>query len=78
MNGLSRSIDYIQNEINNAKDTKQAIINCANSYEYIKKKIKELEKNTVEEMKNQKFENLDFDPNEIEPIVLKRKERGER
>lgn len=75
MNGLNRGMEYIANRFNSAKDTKQSIITAANSYDYIKKRIKEIEEKTLKEIKNEKqIEKIHFDPNEIEPIVLKNKE----
>ncbi len=78
MKGLNRGMEYIANGINGARDTRQAIITSANSYDYIMKRIKEIEKNTWKEIKNHKPEEIHFDPNEIEPIVLKSKDREER
>lgn len=76
MSGFYRSIEYIGNGINNARDTKQAIITAANSYEHIKKKVKEIEEQAWKKVEKQKMEEIHFDPNEIERIVLK-KENGE-
>ena len=67
MSGLNRSIEYLSSKFNNAKDTKQSIITAANSYDCIKKNIKE-----------EKIENIKFDPLEIETIVFKDREVDER
>ena len=71
MSGLNRSIEYLSLKFNNAKDTKQSIITAANSYEHIKRKIKEIEEKAKREITDEKTENIKFDPLEIEPIVFK-------
>lgn len=73
MSGFYRSIEYLANGFNNAIDTKQSIITAANSYEYIKKKIREIEEKALQDMENEKIEKFQFDPNEVETIVLKDK-----
>ena len=78
MSGFYRSIEYIGNGINSARDTKQAIITAVNSYESIRKKVKELEEQAWKKVEKQKIEEIHFDPNEIEPIVLKRENGEER
>ena len=74
MSGFYRSMEYISSKMNAAKDTKQSIITAANSYEYITSKIREIEENAMKEIKSEKTEEIYFDPNEIEPIVLKNRE----
>ena len=76
--GFYQGLEYIGTKINRASTTKQSIITAANSYEYIKQKIKEIEENTKDEMENVKPQNFKFNPNEVEPIVLKKKEEEER
>ena len=78
MSGLNRSIEYLSSKFNNAKDTKQSIITAANSYDCIKKKIKEIEENAKRNIKEEKIENIKFDPLEIETIVFKDREVDER
>ena len=78
MSGFYRSIEYIATKINNSKDTKQSIITAANSYEHIKRKIKEMEEKSWKDIYKQKPEEIHFDPNEIEPIVLKNNDREDR
>lgn len=43
--------------------------------EKIQKKLKELEKNTWKESLKQTPEKFNFNPNDIEPIILKNKDR---
>lgn len=78
MSGFYRSLEYIMTKMNQARDTKQSIITAANSSEYIIKKMKEIEEKAKIEIKEEKIENLHFEPNEIEPIVLKDREEEER
>lgn len=71
MRGFYRTLEYVAIKMNNAADTKQSIITAANSYECIMKKVKEIEENALNAIGKEKIENLEFDPNEIQPIVLK-------
>lgn len=75
--GFYRSLEYIMTKMNQARDTKQSIITAVNSSEYIMEKIKRIEEKAWTEEKEQKVENLHFEPNEIEPIILKSKGRDE-
>lgn len=75
--GFYHSLDYIMNKMNQARDTKQSIITAVNSSEYIMEKIKRIEEKAWTEEKEQKVENLHFEPNEIEPIILKDEDRDE-
>lgn len=75
--GFYRSLEYIMTKMNQARDTKQSIITTVNSSEYIMEKIKRIEEKAWTEEKEQKVENLHFEPNEIEPIILKSKDRDE-
>lgn len=78
MSGFYRGMEYLSIKMNSAKDTKQSIITAANSYDYIRKKVKEIEENSLKEIKEQKPEMLHFNPNEVERIVLQNKDREER
>lgn len=78
MNGRVRSIEYIAKQINEATNTKQSIITAASSCKSIKNKIKQIEKQAWEEVLNKKPEKIDFNPAEIERIVLKSSDREER
>lgn len=78
--GFYHSLDYIMNKMNQARDTKQSIITAVNSSEYIMEKIKRIEEKAwteIKEEKEEKVENLHFEPNEIEPIMLKNEDRDE-
>lgn len=65
---------YLSKEFNNVINTKQSIITAANSYKIIKETIKEMEEKAWKEVNSKKTTEFHFDPNEIEPIVLKTKE----
>ncbi len=77
MSDLRPSISYLANGFNKIQDSRNAVIYAVDSEIQIKhgiekKKEKELrEKNKI----NSKFE---FNPNEIEPIILRMKESEER
>lgn len=71
MSSFYRSLEYIGIKINRAINTKQSIITAANSYEYIMKKVKEIEENSLKKIEEEKVQNMHFEPNEIEPIILK-------
>lgn len=74
MSDFYRSIEYIATKMNKAKDTKQSIINAASSYEHVQNKVEELEQKAWMGLFNQEpVQKLDFNPNEIESIVLKNK-----
>ena len=77
MSGFYRGMEYLANKMNAAQDTKQSIITAVNSYEYIQKKIKEMEQMARTSVQEQKAETIHFDPNEIEPIVLQNRESRE-
>ena len=78
MSGFYRTMEYLAIKMNTAKDTKQSIITAANSYAYIQKKVKEIGNKTLKEVEKQKPETIHFNPNEIEPIVLKNKNKEDR
>lgn len=78
MSGRVRSIECIAKQINEATNTKQSIIVAASSCNSIQKKLKQIEKNAWEEVLNNKPEKIDFNPAEIERIVLKSSDREER
>lgn len=71
MSGFYRTLEYVAIKMNNAANTKQSIITAANSYEFIMQKVKEIEENSLNGVGKEKNENLEFDPNEIQAIVLK-------
>ena len=77
MSDLRPSISYLANGFNKTQDSRNAVIYAVDSETKIqhgieKKKEKELrEKNKI----TSKFE---FNPNEIEPIILRMKESEER
>ena len=69
------SLEYMTEKTNKAVDTRQAIIYMVETDEKIQKKLKELEKNTWKESLKQTTEKFNFNPNDIEPIILKNKDR---
>lgn len=77
-NGFYQGLEYIGTRINRASTTKQSIITAANTYENVMQKIKEIEieKDSQKEIKDEepKDFNTYFNPSEVEPIVLKKKE----
>lgn len=77
MSGFYRGMEYLANKMNAAKDTKQSIITAANSYDYIQKKVKEIEEKAKLNISKQEPETIHFDPSEIEPIVLQNRESRE-
>lgn len=78
MAGFYRSMEYIANQANGARDTKQSIINASNSYEYVKSRIRKRDEAQIQDKKTKSNEKIQFNPNEIEPIVLKNREKEER
>lgn len=73
--GFYHPLEYIMTKMNQARDTKQSIIAAVNSSEYIMEKIKKIEEKAWTEVREERVENLHFEPNEIEPIMLKNEER---
>lgn len=69
------SLEYMTEKTNKAVDTRQAIIYMVETDEKIQKKLKEIEKNTWKEILKQTPEKFNFNPNDIEPIILKNKDR---
>lgn len=77
MSGLIRSLEYMSSQFNRAPDTKQSIICAANSTEYIKKMVEKVE-SKAKESNEEKVENIHFEPEEIETIVLRNTTNKER
>ncbi len=81
-NRITEAITYMIEQNKKAPDTKQAVINAANSYEYIKTAQKILE----EQMLNTKEETADVHltpkvediKREMETIVIRRTNDGEK
>lgn len=73
-----RTIEYLAEKINIADDEKQAIIYMVEANDLIEKKLKNKEKNAWKESLKQEVPKIEFDPTEIEPIILKKKDRDER
>ena len=72
------SIDYLKDITNKAQNDKQAMIYTVEANEKIQRKLKEIEKNAWKETLKQQPEKFVFDPNDIEPIVFKNRNKEER
>lgn len=70
-----RSLEYAAEKTNKAVDTRQAIIYMVETDEKIQRKLKSLEKNSWKQSLEQKPEKFKFNPNDIEPIILKNKDK---
>ena len=77
MSDLRPSISYLANGFNNAKNSRNAVIYAVESENKIKQRIKIMEENAWKEV-NKTIPKFKFDPNEIEPIILRMKESEER
>lgn len=77
MSNLCPSIEYLAKEFNKTQNSKTSIIFAVESERQIQKKIEDMEieaKNKVDEEQT-KFE---FNPDEIEPIILNNRNIEER
>ena len=72
------AIDYLVEKTNKAIDEKQAIIYMVEADEKIQSKLKEKEKNAWKESLKQRPEKFEFNPKEIETIILKNRDEEER
>ena len=77
MSDLRPSISYLANGFNKTQNNRNAVIYAVESESKIKQKIKIMEQNAWKEV-NKTTPKFEFDPNEIEPIILRMKESEER
>ena len=77
MSDLRPSISYLANGFNKTQNSRNAVIYAVESESKIKQKIKIMEENAWKEV-NKTIPKFKFDPNEIEPIILRMKESEER
>lgn len=77
MSDLRPSISYLANGFNKKQSSRNAVIYAVESESKIKQKIKIMEENAWKEV-NKTIPKFKFDPNEIEPIILRMKESEER
>lgn len=77
MSDLRPSISYLANGFNKTQSSRNAVIYVVESESKIKQKIKIMEENAWKEV-NKTIPKFKFDPNEIEPIILRMKESEER
>lgn len=77
MSDLRPSISYLANGFNKTQSSRNAVIYAVESESKIKQKIKIMEQNAWKEV-NKTIPKFEFDPNEIEPIILRMKESEER
>lgn len=75
------SNDLLKEKANNARDTKECIIYMAESYEKINKKLEEISKNAMEEMKKQPIDKFHFDnsfDSQVQTIVIRKQEKNKQ
>ena len=77
MSGEKRSIEYLASKVNSAVDDKQAVIYMVEADEKIHQKIKSIEKNAWKETLKSDVLKIDFNPKEIEPIIIKKDKNKE-
>lgn len=73
MANICPSIEFIQKAANNAKSSKEAIVNSYETTEKIKSKINEIAKQEREEMKKQSVKTtFTINPNDIQTLVYRK------
>ncbi len=81
-NRITEAITYMIEQNKKSSDTKQAVINAANSYEYIKTAQRILEETMLNERKEVKDVHLapsvEDIKREMETIVMRRTNEGEK
>lgn len=77
MNDLRPSISYLANGFNKVKNSRIAVIYAVDSEIKVQQGIKNKKEKDMLEA-NKTSQTFKFDPNEIEPIILKRREIEER
>ncbi len=70
-NKLTPAFEKMQQEANDAKDTKRQIINAYNTDEYIMSQIKKREIDMIKEVSNVQTNELHIPLDEIETLVIR-------
>ncbi len=70
-NKLTPAFEKMQQEANDAKDTKRQIINAYNTDEYIMSQIKKREIDMIKEVSNMQTNELHIPLDEIETLVIR-------
>ena len=71
-NRLTPALEKMQQEANNAEDTKKQIINAYNTDEYVMSQIRTQEADMLKEASRMPEENLHIDLEDIETLVLRK------
>ena len=71
-NRLMPALEKMQQEANNAEDTKKQIINAYNTDEYVMSQIRTQEADMLKEASRMPEENLHIDLEDIETLVLRK------
>lgn len=77
MSNLRPSIEYLAKEFNKMQNNRDSIIFAVESEKQIKEKVKEMEEKTKADI-DKILPNFEFNPKEIQPIVLNNRNKDER
>lgn len=77
MSNLRPSIEYLAKEFNKVQNNRDSIIFAVESEKQIKEKVKEMEEKTKADI-DKTSPNFEFNPKEIQPIVLNNRNKDER